>query len=223
MKNKNIRMFAAVLMCAGLLTGCGSESSGTSGSSNAESSVTTSETQTTTTTASATSTESQTTAASDETTTTTAEVPTETSAPVVSEQQQEPVQTQAEPTQKKLIWDELKIGGSVTEYLSANKNYTNREEADSCMGEGKDIVYTYNDRVLMTYLENGKETLVEFDVTSADIPTRKGIRVGSTVAALQASYGPADDGGFYIYNTEDGILEFQTEGDKVSMIMLYKE
>lgn len=124
---------------------------------------------------------------------------------------------------EEIIWDVLRVNESVAAYFenADNGDYT-FEEADSCMGNGKDRVYTFTDRIIMTYYEDGSEILTELDITDAGIETRKGISVGSSVADLEAAYGAADDMGAYIFNTEDGTLQFMTDGSVVTLIALFE-
>lgn len=237
MKNTKLTAAAvAALLCAGMLTACGADTTGEPAQTSAKPAETTTVSEQTTTNVTTTTTtekkadkttekkaETTTTAkktdAAAETTTSTTKTETQTEAPQ-TESQTEAQQTEAQQTSAPAIWDALKLGGGVDTYIAVNGGFT-KEEADSCLGSGKDIVYTYADRKLLTYVEGGSEKLTEIDITAAGIATRKGVSVGSALADVEAAYG-APNGPRYVYDTEDGRLEFMNDGSKVTMIALYE-
>lgn len=227
----------AVLLCAALLTACGSDSVDMEAELTTDTTTTAAEE---TTTADTTDVTTDDTAASETSVTTTdtdagtdsegdtderedSEDDTD-DADADSEQDDDKSDdSQGHDADEEIIWDVLRVNESVAAYFenSDNGDYT-FEEADSCMGNGKDRVYTFSDRIIMTYYEDGSEILIELDITEAGIETRKGIQVGSSVANLEAAYGAADDMGAYIFETEDGTLQFMTDGSVVTLIALYE-
>ena len=228
MKHAQLLLLAAALLSAGLLTACGEDSSSTQTSDTAEVTTTgtTAETTTGTTADTTATTETATDTGTSEgtaetTTDTTASEAEQTDAPPADQ----PADQNADPqpgtqTTEKLIWDELKIGVDPAAYLAANTNYT-KSEADSCIGDGIDIIYTYSDRVLYVYSENGKNKLSELEINAPGIKTRKGIEVGASADAVKSAYGASDDDSFCSYTTEDGTLEFLLDGGKVTLITLH--
>ncbi len=118
------------------------------------------------------------------------------------------------------LFDALHIDAECSAYIASHSGYQ-FEEAISCIGDGKDRTYTYSNYKLITYFENGTETLKEINITGAGIATRKGISVGSSAADVERAYGAANALGVYSYQTEDGTLEFMMNGDSVSTIALY--
>lgn len=227
----------AVLLCAALLTACGSDPADLEAELDTDTTTVSAEETTTADTTDITT--DDTTAAETTETTTNSDAGTDSDADADEREDSEddsdeadddsqsdddtPDDPQDDGADKEIIWDVLRVNESVAAYFenSDNGDYT-FEEADSCMGSGKDRVYTFSDRVIMTYYENGSEILIELDITEAGIETRKGISVGSSVADLEAAYGTADDTGAYIFDTEDGTLQFMTDGSVVTFIALYE-
>ncbi|MCQ2407856.1 MAG: hypothetical protein MJ065_04930 [Oscillospiraceae bacterium] len=131
--------------------------------------------------------------------------------------QQEQPQTTEPPAEEPYLLDELKIGESCADYVAAHNN-CRQETAPSCIGKGEDHVYTYADYTLYSYVEDGKESLREIAITGGDFETRKGIRIGSTIAEVTAAYGEPEEPGFYSYQTEDGRLQIFFDGNNVSKL-----
>ena len=94
----------------------------------------------------------------------------------------------------------------------------------SCHGEGDDKTYTYDGFVLNTYPLEGKDRVLEIVVTSADIPTSKGIKVGDTAEAVTEAYGAdfKEVGMYHAYSSGDGkSLQFFIQDGKVQEISYY--
>ena len=94
----------------------------------------------------------------------------------------------------------------------------------SCHGEGDDKTYTYDGFVLNTYPLEGKDHVLEVVVTSADIPTSKGIKVGDTVEAVTEAYGSdfKEVGMYHAYSCGDAkSLQFFIQDGKVQEISYY--
>ena len=118
------------------------------------------------------------------------------------------------------IFDTLKLGSDPASFVAQNKNY-DRTEADSCLVNGKDVVYTYPEFELHTTLENGKESVVELYVTGTSIRTPKGIGVGSTKDEVIQAYGESESPFNVSYTVDGGTLKFMfDDNDKVKAIDL---
>ena len=94
----------------------------------------------------------------------------------------------------------------------------------SCHGEGDDKTYTYDGFVLNTYPLEGKDRVLEIGVTSADIPTSKGIKVGDTAEAVTEAYGAdfKEVGMYHAYSSGEGkSLQFFIQDGKVQEISYY--
>ena len=92
----------------------------------------------------------------------------------------------------------------------------------TCHGtEGEDKTYTYDGFTIMTYPKDGKDLVLEVNISSADIASSKGVKVGDPVSAVTASYGEPSKkvGVYYSYSTADNkSLQFMVENDVVTEI-----
>ena len=127
----------------------------------------------------------------------------------------------AEPAQH--LFDGAAPGKDCTAYVTAHTDYQ-LDEADSCLGDGKDRTYSYADFTIISYYENGRDIVQEIDISGKSVKTREGISVGMNAAAVQQAYGAPGAVG-YIYETADGTLEFVIDGDSdtVAAISLYSQ
>ena len=236
MKRNHLTAALLSLLCAAALTACGSDpiepdtaevTTATTDTTEVTGTETTAGTDTATTADTKDTTDTNTTAADESTTestdtattaageATTAAAEQTTEAPA---QQTEAPATEA-PQKEENIFDALKIGGSCADYIAKHTNYQMTEQ-DSCLVVGKDRAYTYPDFILNTVVENGVEKIHSIELTTGSISTRKGIHIGSTAADVTNAYGAAADGE-YIYNTEDGEIEFTVANDAVTSIYLH--
>lgn len=131
-----------------------------------------------------------------------------------------PAETDAPDEKEPFLLDELHIGKDCTAYIAAHKDYS-MEEAPSCIGSGLDRVYTYADIELQTYVENGEETARQITFLTDKPETRKGIRLGSSKADVISAYGEPEEEDFYVYQTEDGELQFFFDGESVFRIQYF--
>lgn len=71
---------------------------------------------------------------------------------------------------------------------------------------GNDVTYKYEDFTITTYPKDGKELVLEVNITSPNAPTAKGIKVGDTADAVKAAYGDKYEAiaAYYAYKTDDG-------------------
>ncbi|MCQ2416747.1 MAG: hypothetical protein MJ071_02930 [Oscillospiraceae bacterium] len=236
MKKKG--MFLTAMLLCGILSACGTdaveESSGTAEETTAVTTETTAEEEAETTTTAEESEEADTTSETtateeaDTTEETTAAAPEDASQaeganggePQNDTPQQNTVTEAPQQSAEPYLLDAIRVETECSAYLAAHPS--NRfEEAISCIGEGKDRTYTYDTFKLITYFENGTETLKEINLTAPGIATRKGISVGSSAEEVVQAYGAPEDAEYYGYQTEDGTVEFSIEGGRVVMILFY--
>ncbi len=236
---KKYMIAAAALLSVCMLTGCGdktesssltaettttaSDTTETTADTTAGTETTTSAAETTTsgegdtageTTDSTTDSTAETTAAAQETTA--ASAATEAQSTAASSD----AKTETQPVQQKCLFDEIRLGGDCTAYSTANKNYS-LEKAPSCLGEGEDRTYTYSNMKIITYFENGKETIQEIDLTGPGVKTRSGIEVGMKASDITAAHGASSVENDYIYPTTDGTIEYRMNGDTIEEIWVY--
>lgn len=101
------------------------------------------------------------------------------------------------------------------------KDWVDYGEIDSCAYIGKDRTYTYSDFIVFTYPNEGNDYILEIEL-GADTATGKGIKVGSTLADVEAKYGTAYEikGLNYTYTSGQTQLIFNVVSDKVAKIRL---
>ena len=126
------------------------------------------------------------------------------------------------PEPAKHLFDELRPGKDCTAYVTAHPGYK-LDEQDSCLGDGKDRIYTYPELEIVTYFENGKDTVMELHILGGSYRTREGIGIHAEAAAVEQAYGEPNEIG-YSYDTPDGVLEFYMDDitEQVAMIMLFE-
>ncbi len=68
-------------------------------------------------------------------------------------------------------------------------------EAISCVYEGMDKTFTYENLSLYTYPDGSGDCLMEIYCVDGDVKTAKGITFGSTKAEIEAAYGKGTEAG----------------------------
>lgn len=95
----------------------------------------------------------------------------------------------------------------------------------SCHGEGEDKSYKYEGFVVNSYPDSsGKDRVLQVLITGENIPTNKGIKIGSTANDVVAAYGEGYKkiGVYYSYDAGNKMeLRFLIENDAVSQIDYY--
>jgi len=81
------------------------------------------------------------------------------------------------------------------------------DAATSCVYEGDDKTFIYDDICVYTNPIGGKDLFYLIEIFGGDYQTSKGIRVGSTLEEVKAAYG---EGGF----EEDSVYMYNLAGDK---------
>ncbi|HAL74406.1 MAG TPA: hypothetical protein DCM45_04840, partial [Clostridiales bacterium] len=100
--------------------------------------------------------------------------------------------------------------------------------APSCLYEGTDKTYEYDDLVVYTITKNGVDLIDGIDLTSSRYTTVRGITVGSSWQSILEAYGdPGDSEYDLIYWADPALgdssptLTFMLDQDNVSVISLY--
>jgi hypothetical protein len=101
------------------------------------------------------------------------------------------------------------------------KDWDEYGEIDSCAYIGKDRTYTYTDFIVFTYPDEGNDYILEIEL-GTDLATGKGIKVGSTLADIEAKYGTEYEtkGLNVTYTSGQTQLIFNVVSDKVAKIRL---
>ena len=88
----------------------------------------------------------------------------------------------------------LKIGMVINEdVISKIGEPTDIQNADSCIGDGQDIIYSYQDLDLQTFKSEDKEVLYSIVINTDSVATADGIRVGNTYDQVKNVYGTPED------------------------------
>ena len=121
----------------------------------------------------------------------------------------------------------------VNNLKSAGIEYTNKEEAESCLFDGQDITYNYAFGRVFTFPEEGSggsENLAdEIYATGAEVTAKGGLKVGDTAEKVKETLGDGffmDGESMMIYNasgdinrkTEEPMLYFYLENGTVTGI-----
>lgn len=91
--------------------------------------------------------------------------------------------------------------------------------APSCVYEGDDKTYTYNNFTIYTYPAGDSDKIMEVEVTGNGVTTAKGLKIGTTQSALYALYGSkhtAGAGGTYQYKAGGAYLYVAVTGGSVT-------
>lgn len=113
------------------------------------------------------------------------------------------------------------INDDIVKKLNDLGSYDLYEEADSCLGAGKDKTYTYGAITICTLPDGVMDIVNRIDVEEGGV-LPSGITVGtSTKDDVIEAYGNVKDGGDYLEYVSDGILvDFELEDDVVSFVEL---
>lgn len=82
----------------------------------------------------------------------------------------------------------VKLGESAQAFTAAVPA-NSEEKSPSCLGNGEDINYYYNDFTLYVWNDNGSYKTIGIDIISAGAGTNRGITIGSTAEQVIAAYG----------------------------------
>ncbi len=102
--------------------------------------------------------------------------------------------------------------------------------APSCVYDGEDKTFDYGNIIIYTYPNGDTDIIWEIDIFGAEYSTAKGIKVGDTLADINAAYGDSgfEAGNTYIYNIsedkndiESPQLCFDFNDDQISCIIYY--
>lgn len=101
-------------------------------------------------------------------------------------------------------------------------------EAPSCVYEGNDKTFVYEDFEIYTYPLDGKDLIDEIIILSSEYETSRGISVGDTVDELKKAYGDkyTDQGGLITYHKNQAdkkspVIYFYTQNGVIVSIHYY--
>ena len=101
-------------------------------------------------------------------------------------------------------------------------------EAPSCLYEGTDKTYEFDDLIVYTITKNGVDLIDVIDLISSRYTTLRGITVGSSRQSILEVYGEPDDSEYdLIYWADSALgdsspsLTIMLDQDKASVISLY--
>ena len=244
---KKYMIAAAALLSICMLTGCGdktesssltaetttaaSDTTETTADTTAGTETTTSAAETTTsgegdTAGETTDSAAETTAAAQETTAASAATEAQSTAASSADTQapaSSAAKTETQPVQQKCLFDEIRLGGDCTAYVTANKNYR-LQEGDNCIpvdGDGVGRIYTYSNLIIQSIYQNGKDIVYDLTLTGPGVKTRSGIEVGMKASDIIAAHGASSFENDYIYPTTDGTIEYRMNGDTIEEIWVY--
>ena len=118
----------------------------------------------------------------------------------------------------------IELNGSIDDMIANIGEANNVESQLSCHGEGDDKTFTYDNFVVNSYPLDGKDYVMEILITTAGVPTSKGIEVGSSADDVVAAYGSdyKEIGMYYAYDAnEKKSLRFLMEDGTVKEIDYY--
>jgi hypothetical protein len=120
------------------------------------------------------------------------------------------------------------IFGQATDLLATMGEPVSFSEAPSCLFEGTDKTYEFDDIVVYTITSKGVDLIDGIDLLTSKYATRRGITVGSTKASIIAAYGePFSSDYDLVYladpsqNDSTATLTFIMDGDVVATVSLY--
>ena len=96
--------------------------------------------------------------------------------------------------------------------LGATKEYS---ESKSCLYDGYDKTYTYENLVIITYPIDGKEKVASITVLSEDVKHKLPISIGDSLDQIKSEYGEENlnmTDGCCIYEDDFGIAFYMADG-----------
>lgn len=119
----------------------------------------------------------------------------------------------------------VELNGDAQAAIDALGEPVSTSSQATCHGtEGDDKTYVYDGFSVNTYPKDGQDRVLEVVVTSSDIPTAKGVKVGDSLDAVKAAYGDGyrQVAAYYAYETNDGkSIQFAVVDNLVTEIDYY--
>jgi hypothetical protein len=123
----------------------------------------------------------------------------------------------------------IELDSDVTVLLDILGDDYEFSEAPSCVYEGTDKYYTYDDIEIYTYPYDGNDLIDEIVLTGPAYYTNRGIRTGDLFRNVEIAYGDdyVMDGDIVTYSLDPDdpqspVLYFMIENDTVASIHYYK-
>lgn len=115
---------------------------------------------------------------------------------------------------------EMMVGDEFSKVSSKLGKDYQYQEVETCAFEGMDKIYTYPDYEIYNYHEDGVEKIYTITLSTENVATDEGIRVGDTISDVISKYGDdyEDVAGAYTYTKGDTLLTFIFDEEAVTSI-----
>lgn len=133
---------------------------------------------------------------------------------------------------KQLMETQIQVGDTVISLdedmaevlasLGESKDYT---ETKSCLYDGYDKVYTYDQVVITAYPKGDRDYVSGMEVTSAAVKLSSGLKVGDSLDVIKEKYDSDElviNNDTCLYETENYGVQFYLTGDDIDGIEIYK-
>ncbi len=119
----------------------------------------------------------------------------------------------------------IKIDDNIKDVMKKIGETQDVEQAKSCLYNGYDKAYKYDDCTIRTYPDGDDDYVNSIEIYSSEIGIEKAVHVGDTIETVKKVYGdnPAFDTDTYsAYEDEEYGVAFYYENEKVNEIEIYK-
>ncbi len=116
--------------------------------------------------------------------------------------------------------------GENAQGFTAAVPFNSEEKSPSCLGNGEDINYYYNDFTLYVWNDNGSYQTIGIDISGAGASTSRGITIGSSAEQVTAAYGTGytEENSDFVYRYDgDCSLRFTMSNGTVTFISYNKD
>ena len=113
---------------------------------------------------------------------------------------------------------EIKIGDNLLNLELPETS--NVYEAESCAFDGTEKTYTYENYEITTCVKENSEDILSIYLTSDQVSTKEGIKIGDSVDAMKQAYGEDFEltDFSYVYKKGNSTLTFITDNDIITSI-----
>ncbi len=118
----------------------------------------------------------------------------------------------------------LTIGDAMDNVKNALGEPEDYTESKSCMYDGYDKTYTYEDVMIITYPLNGGEYIGSITIRNNSVESGCDVKLADTTEAIKAAYGEDNltiTATCYIYEKDDFGIAFYLDGETITEIELY--
>ena len=118
----------------------------------------------------------------------------------------------------------VSIGDSMDSIRDTLGEIVDYSESKSCLYNGYDKIYTYEDVVIITYPMEDGEYIASITVSSKDVELGCGVSIGDTTEDIKASLGETNliiTQTCYMFEKDDFGIACYLEGDVVTEVEIY--